>query len=82
MSDDRCVCSVEESYCSGVELQDQAFLGIDADAISDEFVAVEDKADSVAELDAQFPPLLDYLRAVGAGDFELAVEAGEESFCK
>ena len=43
-----CVGSVEESYCAGVELEDQAFFGVYSNAIAGKFSAVIDKLHSVA----------------------------------
>jgi hypothetical protein len=45
---DTCVGGVEHSYAAGVELEDQALFGIDADAVAGEFFAVENQRHPMA----------------------------------
>jgi hypothetical protein len=50
-----------------VELEDEAFLGVDSDAVSGEFSSVVEQSDPVAELDAQLSPAVYYPGTIVAG---------------
>ena len=76
--DDGGLSGVEHSDAATVELEDQAVLGVHADAVAGEAFAVVRQSDPLAQLSAEVAPGLDDLLFAPFGCTEPVVQGGED----
>jgi len=76
------VCCGEDADAAGVQLEDQAILGIDADAVACEFFAVGNECHAATQLGAKTSPTCDYLIWGLASIGQPVIERGEQPLCK
>jgi len=74
-----CVGGVEHSYAASVELEDQAFFGVHADAVAGELPAVVGESDSLVQLRAEPVPRLDDPPGISLCRPEPLVQGGKDS---
>jgi len=77
--DDVCMCGVEHADTTPVELEDQAFLRVDADAVACEPFSIIRQCDSLPQLRAQAAPRVDDLLAASLGHPEPMIQRREDS---